>query len=95
MIRSDTKSAGSFGIIAEAIEGYSQKQVEKRLTAMNIDLEILQPVEIVQVNAADDKSGRQFYDNDAAAYDGFFIDCSGRHTGSYGFGGRGKGKRYI
>lgn len=53
--QTDTKSAGSFGILAQAIEDYSRKQVEKRLAEMNIDIEILQPVEIVQVNAADDK----------------------------------------
>ena len=53
--QSDTKSAGSLGILAQAIEDYSRKQVEKRLAAMNIDLEILRPVEIVHVNTADEK----------------------------------------
>ena len=53
--QNDTKSVGGFSIIARAIEEYSQKQVEKRLLAMDIDLEILRPVEIVPVNAADEK----------------------------------------
>jgi len=55
--QTDTKSASSFGILAQAIEEYSRKQVEKRLLDMNIDLEILRPVEIVQVNAAEEKRG--------------------------------------
>ena len=58
--QNDTKSVGGFSIIARAIEEYSQKQVEKRLLAMDIDLEILRPVEIVPVNAADEKRSGNF-----------------------------------
>ncbi len=53
--QSDTKSGGSFGIVASAIEQYSQKVVAQRLVDMNIDLNILQPVQIQQSNAADEK----------------------------------------
>lgn len=58
--QSDTKSISSFGILNQAIQEYSQKQVEHRLTAMNIDLQILQPVEIVPVNTADENTGGNF-----------------------------------
>ena len=52
--QTDTKSAGSFGILAQAVKTTAENRL-KRLAEMNIDIEILQPVEIVQVNAADDK----------------------------------------
>jgi sodium transport system permease protein len=58
--QSDTKSVSSFGILNQAIQEYSEKKVEQRLTAMNIDLQILQPVEIVPVNAADENASGNF-----------------------------------
>jgi sodium transport system permease protein len=58
--QSDTKSAGSYGILNQAIQDYSQKQVEKRLKDMNIDLQILKPVNIVPVNEADEKANGNF-----------------------------------
>jgi len=55
--QSDTKSSGSYGIIASAINEYNQKVVHKRLESMNIDPGILEPVKIVQSNAAIEKAG--------------------------------------
>ena len=56
--QSDSKSSGSYGILAEAVYKYSEKTVQKRLAEMGIDLQILEPVKIVEVNAArDDASG--------------------------------------
>ncbi|NLC43857.1 MAG: ABC transporter permease [Clostridiales bacterium] len=57
---SDTKSVSSFGILDQAIQQYSQKQVAQRLTDMNIDLQILQPVNVVPINAADENAGGNF-----------------------------------
>ncbi|HHY81414.1 MAG TPA: ABC transporter permease [Clostridiales bacterium] len=58
--QSDTKSSGSFGILAEAIRSYSQKTVKNRLIEMNIDPQILEPVTIQQVNAAKDNASGNF-----------------------------------
>ncbi len=56
----DTKSLSSYGILTQAIQEYSQKQVEQRLIDMNIDLQILQPVSIVPINEADENAGGNF-----------------------------------
>lgn len=55
--QSDTKSSGSYGILADAINQYNQRVVRERLEGMNIDVQILEPVKIVQNNAADEKTG--------------------------------------
>jgi sodium transport system permease protein len=54
--QSDTKSSGSFGILAAAIQQYNHRVVLQRLTKMDIDPEILEPVRIVESNAADEKA---------------------------------------
>ncbi|MDD2503604.1 MAG: ABC transporter permease subunit, partial [Clostridia bacterium] len=46
--------------MTQAIQEYSQKQVEQRLIDMNIDLQILQPVSIVPINEADENAGGNF-----------------------------------
>lgn len=56
----DTKSISSFEILNQAIQKYGQKQVEQRLTDMNIDLQILQPVNIVPINQAAENAGGNF-----------------------------------
>jgi len=59
--QSDMKSSSSYGIIAEAIGKYSQNVIMKRLESKNIDLNILEPVRIVQSNAAaEENSGGSF-----------------------------------
>jgi sodium transport system permease protein len=55
--QSDTKSSGSYGILAEAINQYNQKIVRGRLEELKIDPQILEPVRIVQSNAADKNTG--------------------------------------
>lgn len=55
--QSDTKSQGSYGILTEAINKYNQRVVRNRLEEMNIDVQILEPVKIVQSNAAEEKAG--------------------------------------
>jgi sodium transport system permease protein len=55
--QSDTKSSGSFGILAEAINQYNQKIVRSRLKEMEIDPQILEPVKIEQSNAAEKDVG--------------------------------------
>jgi sodium transport system permease protein len=54
--QSDTKSTGSYGILAQAIDQYNRKIVLERLTERDIDPQILEPVRIVQSNAADEKA---------------------------------------
>ncbi|HOB19736.1 MAG TPA: ABC transporter permease [Candidatus Atribacteria bacterium] len=56
--QSDTKSSGSFGILAAAINEYSQKIVLERLAKKGIDTSILEPVKIVQSNAASEKANK-------------------------------------
>ncbi len=56
--QSDTKSSGSFGILAAAINEYSQKIVLERLAKKGIDTSVLEPVRIVQSNAASEKSNK-------------------------------------
>ena len=54
--QADTKSTGSYGILAQAIDQYNRKIVLERLTERDIDPQILEPVRIVQSNAADEKA---------------------------------------
>jgi sodium transport system permease protein len=56
----DAKSISSFEILNQAIQKYSNKKVEQRLTDMNIDLQILQPVKVVPINAAAENAGGNF-----------------------------------
>lgn len=56
----DTKSISSFGILNQAIQVYSQNQVEQRLTEMDIDIQILHPVNVVTINAAAENAGGNF-----------------------------------
>jgi sodium transport system permease protein len=55
--QSDTKAAGSMGILNQAIQSYSRQLVQQRLTDLNIDPQILEPVKVVQVNAAEENKG--------------------------------------
>ena len=54
--QSDTKSAGSYAILAKAIDAFSRRIVLKRLTEKDIDPQILEPIRIVQNNTADEKT---------------------------------------
>lgn len=54
--QSDTKSGGSYGIVADAIERYNRKVLEQRLEKLNIDKQILEPVKIERSNAAAEKA---------------------------------------
>lgn len=58
--QSDTKSSGSYGILMEAVSGYNQRVVQRRLEEMNIDLSILEPVRIDDVNVADENKSGNF-----------------------------------
>jgi len=54
--QSDTKSSGSYGILAAAIDQYNQRIVQERLIELGINPQILEPVHLVQSNAADENS---------------------------------------
>lgn len=54
--QSDTKSSGSYGILAAAIDKYNQRIVQERLIELGINPQILEPVHLVQSNAADENS---------------------------------------
>ena len=58
--QTDTKSMSSYGILEQAIHQYSQKQVLQRLVDKGIDPQILEPVTMVPVNAADENAGGNF-----------------------------------
>lgn len=55
--QSDTKSSSSYGVIIQAINQYNEKIVQERLKNRGIDARILEPVKVVQNNAADDNIG--------------------------------------
>jgi len=55
--QTDSKSSSSYGILAEAISRYNEKIVLERLKSRNIDVQMLEPVRILQSNAADEKAG--------------------------------------
>ncbi len=57
---SDTKSAGSYRFVAEAITAYQQGILHTRLQALGIEPELLQVAALVNVNAADEKSSGNF-----------------------------------
>ena len=44
--QSDTNAAGSMGILNQAIQSYSRQLVQQRLTDLNIDPQILEPVRL-------------------------------------------------
>lgn len=54
--QSDAKSSGSFGILSAAINQYNQRVVRQRLEELDVNPEILEPVRIVENNAAAEKS---------------------------------------
>ncbi len=57
---SDTKSSGSYEIIAQAVNKYRDSIIRQRLESKNIDLSLLEPVKVVLNNAADEKTGGNF-----------------------------------
>lgn len=54
--QSDTKSSGSYGILAAAINQYNQRIVQERLVDLGINPQILEPVQLIESNAADENS---------------------------------------
>ncbi len=54
--QSDTKSSGSYGILAAAIDKYNQRIVQESLIDLGINPQILVPVQLVQSNVADENS---------------------------------------
>src|SRR5665647_575405 len=55
--QTDTKSSGSYEILVNAITQYNQKVVRERLEALDIDIQVLEPVKIIQNNAAAENAG--------------------------------------
>lgn len=55
--QTDTKSSGSYEILVNAITQYNQKVVQERLEALDIDIQVLEPVKIIQNNAAAENAG--------------------------------------